>query len=116
MSRYNNFEDFMQSVINEADRKCHNRYGKSLTEPNVILGILGHQYIEICGMLGISLAAYGKKRIFCEYILPVIVKEIVQSYKSEFDNHKSETSYIDDMVNRVSNKLMRQSIHMYWQL
>lgn len=32
MSKYNRFEDFMQEVINESDRKCRSRYGKSLTE------------------------------------------------------------------------------------
>lgn len=32
MSKYNRFEDFIQTVINEADRKCRSRYGKSLTE------------------------------------------------------------------------------------
>lgn len=32
MSKYNRFEDFMQEVINESDRKCRSRYGKSLTD------------------------------------------------------------------------------------
>lgn len=32
MSKYNKFEDFMQAVINEADRKCKCRYSKSLTD------------------------------------------------------------------------------------
>ena len=32
MSKYNRFEDFMQTVINEADRKCKYRYEKSLNE------------------------------------------------------------------------------------
>lgn len=32
MSKYNKFEDFMQSVINDADSKCRSRYGKSLAD------------------------------------------------------------------------------------
>lgn len=32
MSKYNKFEDFMQSVINEADRKCKARFGESLAD------------------------------------------------------------------------------------
>lgn len=32
MSKYYDFEDFMQSVINEADSKCISRYSKSLSD------------------------------------------------------------------------------------
>lgn len=38
MSKYNEFEQFMNSVINEANGKCKRRYGKSLAEAYNVKG------------------------------------------------------------------------------
>lgn len=68
MSRYNKFEDFMQTVINEADRKCRIRRGESLTDAfrvhiktaQIIKAIIDSGWWVFAALVGIlSLGVFG---------------------------------------------------------
>ena len=147
MSKYNRFEDFMQSVINEADRKCRSRYGKSLTEAFSVaantttileaiidkgwwilvalvailsLGTIGFTAsvaafcatpagIAILAILG-ALGVGGVAVLYKNRILPIVVKEVGEFYKSEFNNHQNECSYIDSLIDRASDRLLNRAI------
>lgn len=147
MSKYNNFEDFMQSVINEADRKCRNQYGKSLTEAldvaantiTIVMAIIRKGWwilvalvaILALGPIGFSAAVIafgatpagiavlailaalgvgGMKVLYKNRILPIIVKEVGEYYKSEFNNHRNESYYIDCLIDRASDRLLNKAI------
>lgn len=147
MSKYNSFEDFMQSVINEADRKCRSRYGKSLTEAfhvaantsTIVKAIIEKGWwvlvalvaILVLGPFGFAaaivafcatpagiivlaiLAALGFGGIAVLYknrVLPIVVKEVGEYYKSEFNNHRNESYYIDSLIDRASDKLLNKAI------
>lgn len=131
MSKYNSFEDFMQSVINEADRKCRSRYGKSLTEAfgvaantsTIVKAIIEKGWWSpslAVTMLAVGriralyknqiLAASGIRALYKNRVLPIVVKEVGEYYKSEFNNHRNEPSYIDSLINRASDKLLNRAI------
>ncbi len=70
MSKYNRFEDFMQSVINEADRKCRSRRGVSLADAykvgyqtkDLTLAIIEKGWwvlVALCVLLGMGSIAFG---------------------------------------------------------
>ena len=70
MSKYYNFEDFMQSVINEADQKCIRRYSKSLSDAydvnasiiKMIKALIEHGwtlFIAIASLLILGPIAFG---------------------------------------------------------
>lgn len=55
------------------------------------------------------LAAFGFggiKTLYKERVLPLAVKETGSQYKSEFENHLNETSYIDRLIDRASDTLL----------
>lgn len=147
MSKYNEFEGFMQAVINEADRKCRSRHGKPLAEAFhvslstaqyvneiiekgwwvlvalvsiLVLGSFGFAaaLIAFCaspaGVIVLGVLGYygydGIKKMYKERVLPIAVKETGESYKSEFNNHKNESSYIDRMIDRASDTLLHKAI------
>lgn len=143
MSKYNRFEDFMQEVINESDRKCRSRYGKSLTEAfkvgtntaTVIKAIIDKGWwvlIALATLLALGgwgfaaavtafcvsppgliivavLAGFGiggVRVLYKERVLPLAVKETGNQYKSEYENHINEISYIDRLTDRASDTLL----------
>lgn len=147
MSKYNEFEGFMQAVINEADRKCRSRHGKPLTEAfhvslntaKVVSDIIGKGWwvlvalvsilvlgtfgfgaalIAFCaspaGIIVLGVLGYygydGVKKLYKERVLPIAVKETGETYKSEFNNHKNELSYVDRMIDRASDTLLNKAI------
>lgn len=71
MSKYTNFDSFMQAVINEADVKCHIKYGKSLSEAynvdtsitrmiSIVIKNGGWWFfIALVGLLGLGPLAFG---------------------------------------------------------
>lgn len=147
MSKYNRFEDFMQSVINEADRKSRSRYGKSLTDAFCVaanttaileaiidkgwwllvalvailsLGALGYTAsvaafcatpagIAILAILS-ALGVGGVAVLYKNRVLPIVVKEVGEYYKSEFENHRNESYYIDNLIDKASDKLLNRAI------
>ena len=150
MSKYSNFEEFMQAVINEADNKCQLRYDHSLAEVykvNIttvatILKIIGKGWwvlvalvaILILGPLGFSVAvvafvttpagliivgllAVGGgvaaiKTIYKNRVLPIAVKETGDIYKSDFENHINQYSYIDSLINQASETLISKATNL----
>lgn len=148
MSKYNKFEDFMQSVINEADSKCQNQYGKSLTDAYSVSASITRMVKAIidCGwwvflalvailVLGpvafaaasvtfaatpIGAIAIGALAIFGgvgalrvlyrNRILPIAVKETGEMYKSDFNSHINEVSYIDNLISRASDTLLSKAV------
>lgn len=143
MSKYNRFEDFMQEVINESDRKSRSRYGKSLTEAfhvgtnaaTVIKAIIDKGWWVLIALVAIlclggfgfttALAAFsvspagliviavlagfgigGLRTLYRERVLPIAVKETGSQYKSEYENHLNEVSYIDRLIDRASDTLL----------
>lgn len=147
MSKYNRFEDFMQSVINESDSKCRSRYGKSLAEAfrvgtntlTVVKAIVNKGWwvllalVAILAMGGFGFATAvvafcttpagiivlavlagagigGIRALYRERVLPIAVKETGEQYKSEFNNHQNEYTYIDSLIDRASNTLIYKAI------
>lgn len=147
MSKYNRFEDFMQEVINESDRKCRSRYGKSLTDAfqvgtntaTVIKAIIDKGWWVLLALVAIlclggfgfaaALTAFcvspagiivlavlagfgigGVKTLYKERVLPIAVKETGSLYKSDFEGHINETSYIDRLTDRASDTLLYKAI------
>lgn len=147
MSKYHNFEDFMQSVINEADRKCISRYSKSLSDIydanasiiRMTRALIEHGWlslIAICGLLilgpiafaaaclsfaatpiGIvaigALAAFGGasalRTLYRNKVLPLAVKGTGEKFKSEFNAHRGEESYIESLIDRASDDLISRA-------
>lgn len=147
MSKYNNFECFMQSVIKCADYKSQLTYGKSLyeaygvTEKVLAITLLiidsgwgkfiavatlltlgpfafGAAFLAFVGnpiglVLGIALAAYGGikaiKFLYVNRKLPLAIKNTGESYKSRFESHKGDISYIDQLIYDASDYLLRSA-------
>lgn len=147
MSKYNRFEDFMQEVINESDRKCRSRYGKSLADAfrvgtntaTVVKAIVNKGWwvlvalvallalggfgfatavVAFCstpaGIIVLAVLAGagigGVRTLYKERVLPIAVKETGEQYKTEFNNHLNESSYIDNLIDRASNTLIYKAI------
>ena len=151
MSKYNNFEDFMQSVLNEADSKCRQQKGVSLSDaynaPGTIqdmillvikkgwwvfvalvailaLGPLAFAAALVgfgstgAGTIGLlALACFGGvsaiRLLYKNRILPIAVKETGELYKSDFNAHIGEISYIDDLSNRASDYLLSRATRFF---
>lgn len=98
MSKYNNFADFMQSVINEADNKCNKQYGKSLKNAYPTIGY-PKKTGSITTHLSSTLNTFGKNfRLSFYYnskILPKAVKETSDYFKSKYESNKENRVYID---------------------
>ena len=150
MSKYSNFEEFMQAVINDADNKCQMRYDHSLAEAykvNIttvttilkIIGsgwwvfaalfailILGHIAFGVAvvtfvttpaGLIIVGLLAVGGgvatiKTIYKNRVLPIAVKETGDIYKSDFENHINQYSYIDSLINQASETLISKATNL----
>lgn len=147
MSKYDRFEDFMQTVINEADRKCRSRHGQSLTEAfkvgtntvTVIKAVINKGWwvlLALVALLALSgwgfaaavvafcstpagiiviailagLGIGGIRVLYKERVLPIAVKETGEQYKSEFNNHKGQSTYLDGLVDKASNTLIYKAI------
>ena len=137
----------MQTVINEADRKCRSRHGKTLTEAfkvgtntsTVIKAVIDKGWwvlVALVALLALSgwgfavavvafcttpagiiilavLAGFGIggiRALYKERVLPIAVKETGEQYKSEFERHENEISYIDSLIDRASNTLIYKAI------
>ena len=147
MSKYYNFEDFMQSVINEADRKCIRRYSKSLSDAydvnasimKMMKVLIEHGwtlFIAIASLLILGPFAFGAacltfastpigivaigalavfggvsalKTLYKNKVLPLSVKETGEKYKSEFNSHIGQESYIDSLIDRASDDLINRA-------
>lgn len=147
MSKYNKFEDFMQSVINEADRKCKVRFGKSLADAYdvnmttvtsmlkiinsgwwvfvalvaiLVLGPLGFgaalaAFVAtpagaiVVGVLAVGGGVAAIRTIYKNRVLPIAVKNTGEMYKSDFESHINQTSYIDSLIDRASDTLISKS-------
>lgn len=147
MSKYNKFEDFMQSVINEADSKCQSRYHKSLTDAysvsasitrmvKVIIDCGWWVFVAIVALLVLgpfafaaasvsfvatpvgaiavgALAVFGGvgalKILYKNRILPIAVKETGEIYKSDFNAHINDVTYIDNLISRASETLLSKA-------
>lgn len=147
MSKYNKFEEFMQSVVNEADRKCHARYGKSLSDAynvsavitKMIQALIGHGWWVFIGVVAVlalgpiafgtaslaffstpigiaavgALAVFGGvsaiRTLYKNRILPMAVKETGEYYKSDYNAHINNISYIDDLEQKASDMLLRKA-------
>lgn len=70
MSKYNNFEDFMQSVINEADTKCRKQKGISLADAyeapstiqemiRIVIGKGWWVFVALVALLALGPFAFG---------------------------------------------------------
>ena len=143
MSKYNNFENFMSAVINEADNISRNRRGYPLYEaydaPERVIVIVskiidngwtkfvavvallalgpfafGAAFLAFIGnpigiALGIALAAYGGvkaiKYLYENRKLPLAIKEVGDRYKSRFEAHRNETSYLDRLIDEAATDL-----------
>lgn len=89
MSRYNKFEDFMQSVINEADRKCRIRRGESLTDAfsvhiktaEIVKNIIDKGWwvlVALVGILSLGLFGFGAALVaFCSTPAGIIVLAVL---------------------------------------
>lgn len=147
MSKYIKFEDFMQSVMNEADSKCRARFEKSLAEVFQVeeptfaanlkvidsgwggfaalvallelepLGFVAALAPFVAGPIGVivvgALAAVGGdaalRTIYKNKVLPIAVKETGDMYKSDFEGHIKQSSYIDSLIDRASDTLISKS-------
>lgn len=150
MSKYNNFEDFMQSVVNDADRKCKSRHGKSLAEAydvsavitKMINALIGHGWWVFIGVVALlalgpigfgaaciafvstpvgmiavgALAVFGGataiRTLYRNRILPMAVKETGEYFKSDFNSHLNNTSYIDSLEQRASDMLLQKATRL----
>lgn len=150
MSKYNKFEDFMQSVINEADNKCKRRYGKSLADAYNVTAIIVKMvkaivdagwwaFLALAALLALgqfgflaglaafvttpagilivgAIAIFGGvkaiRELYKNRILPLAVKKTGEYYKSEFENHKDQISYIDSLIDRASDHLLSQATNL----
>lgn len=89
MSRYNKFEDFMQTVINEADRKCRNRRGESLTDAfsvhvktaEIVKNIIDSGWwvlVALVGILSLGVWGFGMALVaFCSTPAGIIVLAVL---------------------------------------
>lgn len=147
MSKYDKFEDFMQSVINEADSKCRSRFDQSLADAYrvnmatvtavlkiidsgwwvfaalvaiLVLGPLGFgaalaAFVSTpAGMIVVGVLAVGGgvaaiRTIYKNRVLPIAVKETGEKYKSDFENHINQYSYIDSLIERAADTLISKS-------
>ena len=147
MDKYSKFEDFMQSVVYEADRKCNSRYGKSLTDAynvsslirKMIEALIEHGwwvFVAIVGLLALgpfafgaacvafvstpvgaiavgSLALFGGvaaiRTLYKNRVLPMAVKETGEYFKSEFNSHIGDRSYIDSLEQKASDMLLQKA-------
>lgn len=147
MSKYNKFEDFMQSVVNEADRKCRSRYGKSLADAydvsavitKMVQALIEHGWWVFIGVVALlalgpfafgaaslafistpvgiatvgALAVFGGvsaiKTLYKNRILPLSVKETGEYFKSDFNSHLNQVSYIDSLVQKASDMLLKKA-------
>lgn len=66
----------------------------------------GIAVLAVMGVLGVG----GIRVLYKERVLPIAVKETGEQYKSEFNNHKNETYYIDRMIDRASDTLIHKAI------
>lgn len=147
MSIYVKFEDFMQSVVNEADSKYRSRFGKSIADAYQVeettfssilkvidsgwggfaalvvllelepLGFVAALAPFVAGPIGVivvgALAAVGGdaalRTIYKNKELPISVKETGDMYKSDFESHINQYSYIDSLIDRASDTLISRS-------
>ena len=59
------------------------------------------------------LSAFGVGGVAVLYknrVLPIVVKEVGEYYKSEFENHRNESYYIDNLIDKASDKLLNRAI------
>ncbi len=89
MSKYNRFEDFMQTVINEADRKCRLRRGESLTDAfkvhvktaDIIKDIIDKGWwvlVALVGILSLGFLGFGAAIVaFCSTPAGIIVLAVL---------------------------------------
>lgn len=64
-------------------------------------------------VIGIALAAYGGikalKFLYENRKLPLAIKNTGESYKSLFESHKGDISYIDQLISDASDYLLRSA-------
>lgn len=111
MSKYNKFEDFMQTVINEADNKCQCRYSKSLTDAYSVMKMIG--FMKMIGMVAVGtfavVGATALRTLYRDRVLPIAIKETGQKYKELFNNHINERSYIDSLLEQAADYLLSKA-------
>lgn len=139
MSKYNRFEDFMQTVINEADRKCRIRRGVSLTEAfkvhvktaDLIKSIIDEGWwvlVALVGLFSLGAWAFGAAVVaFCSTPAGIIVLAILggagiagvrelyknrilpKAVKSTGDLYKDEFNRHIDEVSYIDSMVNRAS-------
>lgn len=147
MSKYDDFGEFMNNVIKEADVLCQRRYGCSLAESYhvsenttsmigiilrngwwllpclvalLVLGKFGFlaSLLVFCasgaGLVIVGLlAGFGGiaaiRYLYKERVFPIAVKEVGDKYRAQFEAHKNNREYINDLTARAVEDLIFKS-------
>ena len=74
--------------------------------------------LVIVGALAIFGGAKAIKVLYKYKFVPLSIKEIGEKYKSEFDAHKGDSTYIDNLIEKAADELIELWIvkirHFEW--
>lgn len=68
--------------------------------------------IIIVGAIAIFGGVKAIRELYKNRILPLAVKETGELYKSDFETHKNQYSYIDSLIEKASDNLLSQATHL----
>ena len=98
MSKYNDYGEFLEAVLNEADYKCRRRACQNLVNFSHLCSANG-KFIRIMIKI-IEMVRPAFKTT------PLKIYEVGRKYKSRLDDHINECSYIDDLIDEAANDLI----------
>ena len=101
MSKYKNFNDFELAVIETAKKRSSETKGAvGMVLGGVVLGSLAG------AILGGPMATFSTIGLN-EFLFKTYLKE---TYEKRFNSHKENSQYIDEMVEKAADDIMKKNI------